>query len=106
MTGSIVGDKVYGPGSYFFVPAGVTIGALTSARGATGLLFYNHGEPSFVESDSDHPARRAQSVRDHQRLRRSAMEFDEFLPGDGARMLRQDFALRCAYVQDSPSSTA
>jgi hypothetical protein len=56
MNGSItVGDKVYGPGSYFFVPAGVTIGALTSSRGATGLLFYNHGEPSFVESDSDHP---------------------------------------------------
>ncbi|MBP7616629.1 MAG: DUF4437 domain-containing protein, partial [Steroidobacteraceae bacterium] len=56
MTGSItVGDKVHGPGSYFMVPAGVTIGAMSSPRGATGLLFYNYGEPSFVESDSDHP---------------------------------------------------
>jgi len=56
MTGSItVGDKVYGPGSYFMVPAGITIGALSSPRGATGLMFYNYGEPSFVESDSDHP---------------------------------------------------
>jgi hypothetical protein len=56
MKGSIqVGDKVHGPGSYFFVPAGVAIGELSSARGATGLLFWNHGEPSWVESDSDHP---------------------------------------------------
>ena len=55
-SGSIqVGDKVHGPGSYFFVPAGVAIEALTSSRGATGLLFFNYGEPSFVESDSDHP---------------------------------------------------
>ena len=28
---------------------------MASPRGATGLIFYNHGEPSFVESDSDHP---------------------------------------------------
>jgi hypothetical protein len=56
MTGSVkVGEQVYGPGTYLFVPAGVSIGELTSARGATGLLFWNHGEPSWVESDSDHP---------------------------------------------------
>lgn len=56
MNGSItVGGKVHGPGSYFMVPAGIHLGELTSSRGATGLLFYNYGEPSFVESDSDHP---------------------------------------------------
>jgi hypothetical protein len=56
MSGSInVGSRTWGPGSYFFVPAGAAIEALSSPRGATGLLFYNYGEPSFVESDSDHP---------------------------------------------------
>ncbi|NDE88185.1 MAG: DUF4437 domain-containing protein, partial [Gammaproteobacteria bacterium] len=55
MSGYIkVGEKVWGPGSYFFVPAGVAIEELTSPRGATGLIFYNYGEPSFVESTSDH----------------------------------------------------
>jgi hypothetical protein len=29
--------------------------ALSVPRGAQGLLFYNSGEPSFVESDADHP---------------------------------------------------
>jgi hypothetical protein len=54
-SGSItVGSKTWGPGSYFFVPAGVTLEAMSSPRGATGLLFYNYGEPSFVESDTDH----------------------------------------------------
>jgi hypothetical protein len=56
ISGSIqVGDRTWGPGSYFMVPAGVSMQALSSARGATALLFYNHAEPSFVESDSDHP---------------------------------------------------
>jgi hypothetical protein len=56
MSGSInVGSKTWGPGSYFMVPAGIAIEALTSPRGATGLMFFNYGEPSFVESDSDHP---------------------------------------------------
>ncbi len=62
MTGSVtVGDKVHGAGSYFMVPAGVHIEALSSPRGATGLLYYNYGEPSFIESDSDHP--RAERAR-------------------------------------------
>jgi len=44
MSGSIkVGEKVWGPGSYFFVPAGVAIEELSSPRGATGLIFYNYG---------------------------------------------------------------
>ena len=55
-SGSIqIGDKLWGPGSYFFVPAGVAIEQLTSSRGATALMFFNYGEPSWVESDSDHP---------------------------------------------------
>ncbi len=54
-SGSItVGSKTWGPGSYFMVPAGVTLEAMSSPRGATALLFFNYGEPSFVESDTDH----------------------------------------------------
>ena len=42
MSGAItVGGKVWGPGSYLFVPAGVAIEALASPKGATGLMFYN-----------------------------------------------------------------
>jgi len=49
------GDKSYGPGHYFCVPAGVAMPALVAPRGAQVLMYYNYGEPSFVESDSDHP---------------------------------------------------
>ena len=56
LSGSLtVGDQVHGPGHFFFVPAGVAMPALSSPRGAQLLMFYNYGEPSFVESDSDHP---------------------------------------------------
>ena len=56
LSGSVqYGDKVYGKGHYFFVPAGVSMPAMSSPRGAEGLLFYNYGEPSFLESDVDHP---------------------------------------------------
>lgn len=56
LSGSVqYGDKVYGKGNYFFVPAGVSMPAMSSPRGAEGLLFYNYGEPSFLESDVDHP---------------------------------------------------
>ena len=51
----VVGDRTYGPGNYFFVPPGVTLPAMHSPRGAEVLQYYNYGEPSFVESDSDHP---------------------------------------------------
>lgn len=51
----VVGDKTHVAGHYFFVPAGVTMPALSAPRGAQVLMFYNYGEPSFVESDSDHP---------------------------------------------------
>jgi len=56
LTGSLtVGDKVQGPGFYMCVPAGVAMPAISAKRGAQCLVYYNYGEPSFVESDSDHP---------------------------------------------------
>ena len=55
LSGSVtVGDQVHGPGYYFFVPAGVAMPAVSAPRGAQVLMFYNYGEPSLVESDSDH----------------------------------------------------
>ncbi len=55
MSGSIkYGDQTYGPGSYFLVPPGVSMPAMSAPRGAVGLLFYNYAEPSFEESDEDH----------------------------------------------------
>ncbi len=55
MSGSVkYGDTPYAKGNYFFVPAGVSMPAMSSAEGAEGLLFYNYGEPSFIESDEDH----------------------------------------------------
>jgi hypothetical protein len=53
--GLVVGDRTCGPGNYFFVPAGVSMPAMTSPKGAQVLQYCNYGEPSFVESDSDHP---------------------------------------------------
>ena len=56
LSGSIeVGGVSHGPGSYWFVPAGVVLPALSAANGAQVLQYYNGGEPSFVASDSDHP---------------------------------------------------
>lgn len=55
MSGSIrLGDKVRGPGTYLYVPAGVSLPALTSPRGCKALYMYNWAEPSFEESDEDH----------------------------------------------------
>jgi len=56
LNGSItVGDTTHTPGTYFCVPAGVHLPAMSMPRGATALMYYNYGEPSFVESDADHP---------------------------------------------------
>ena len=56
MDGEIqVGDKRCGHGYYFFVPAGVAMPAISCEKGCLALLMYNNGEPSFVESDADHP---------------------------------------------------
>jgi hypothetical protein len=48
------GDKVYGKGHYFYVPAGYAMPALTSEGGAQLLLMYNTGEPSHFESTTHH----------------------------------------------------
>lgn len=56
MSGSIkYGDDVCGAGYYLRVPAGVHMPAMSVSRGATALLMFNYAEPSFVESDEDHP---------------------------------------------------
>lgn len=62
LSGSVTfGDKTYRKGHYFWVPAGVHMPAMESKRGFQALMFYNYGEPSFVESDEDHElARRDQ----------------------------------------------
>lgn len=48
-----VGETVYGPGFYCFVPPGVAMPAISTEEGAEGLLMYNTGVPSFVETDQD-----------------------------------------------------
>jgi hypothetical protein len=50
-----IGDKVHGPGTYVFLPAGVCLPPITTKNGCEMLQYYNYGEPSFVASDSDHP---------------------------------------------------
>jgi hypothetical protein len=49
-----IGERIYGRGQYFFVPAGLTLGAMSSSDGFEALVFYNDGAPTFVESDQDH----------------------------------------------------
>lgn len=56
LSGSIkYGDETCTTGYYLRVPAGVHMPAMSVPRGATALLMYNFAEPSFVESDADHP---------------------------------------------------
>ena len=56
LSGSIkYGDDVCTTGYYLRVPAGVHMPAMSVPRGATALLMFNFAEPSFVESDADHP---------------------------------------------------
>lgn len=55
MSGYLESDeKRYTPGTYFWVPPGVSLPALRAPRGCVALMFYNYAEPSFVESDEDH----------------------------------------------------
>ena len=49
-----VGEHTYGRGQYFFIPAGISMGAMHSADGFEALVFYNDGPPSHVESDQHH----------------------------------------------------
>jgi hypothetical protein len=48
-----IGDKNCGPGEYLFVPAGVSIPAISTRQGCLALLMYNHHEPNIQESDQD-----------------------------------------------------
>ena len=49
-----IGEKTYGRGHYFFIPAGVASGAMHSPEGFEAMVFYNDGQPSFIESDRHH----------------------------------------------------
>jgi len=49
-----VGDEYWGKGSYFFVPQGVHLPAMTSETGAFAIVYYNFGPPTFQEADADH----------------------------------------------------
>ena len=91
------GDDVYAKGNYFFVPAGVSMPAMSSPQGAEGLLFYNFGEPSFIESDEDH-SRALRDQLDHRgRLPGIAVESGGLrAPVSGARLHGQAAALRSA----------
>jgi len=48
-----IGDSMCGPGTYFFVPAGVSLPAISTKTGCLALLMYNQTEPSLEESDQD-----------------------------------------------------
>lgn len=50
-----IGKHVYSRGHYFFIPAGIAMGAMHSENGFEALVFYNDGPPTFVESDESHP---------------------------------------------------
>lgn len=95
-TGSVkYGDKAYAKGNYFFVPAGISMPAMSSSEGAEGLLFYNFGEPSFIESDEDHPrAQRDQLivVDAYEGLQWKVADFvrPSVAPGCMVKLLRSD----------------
>ena len=50
-----IGDEVCTQGHYMFVPAGVALGAISVPQGCEILLMYNDSEPSWAESDRNHP---------------------------------------------------
>ncbi len=49
-----IGDQIYGPGQYIFLPAGMAMGAVSVEQGCEALVYYNESEPSFEESDENH----------------------------------------------------
>jgi len=49
-----VGKETWTRGHYAFIPAGMTIGAISVTQGAEALIMFNDSEPSFVESDKNH----------------------------------------------------
>ncbi len=53
--GSInIGGKRYGKGHYFYLPAGYSLGELTTEQGAEVLMMFNTGAPDHHESDEHH----------------------------------------------------
>ena len=50
-----LGNKKVGRGHYVFFPAGYSQPAMSSPKGCLLLMMYNTGEPSLVESDTNHP---------------------------------------------------
>lgn len=49
-----VGRETWGEGHYSFIPAGMSMDAVTVPKGAEALLMFNDAEPNFVESDRNH----------------------------------------------------
>lgn len=50
-----VGTETWVEGHFAFVPAGVALGAMEVAQGAEAIIWYNDSEPTFEETDRDHP---------------------------------------------------
>jgi hypothetical protein len=49
------GSERWGEGHYAFVPAGVSLPALSVPQGAEALVMFNDSEPGFEESKESHP---------------------------------------------------
>jgi len=48
-----IGNQKCGPGHYSFVPAGVSLPAISTEQGCLALMMYNQTEPNIIESDQD-----------------------------------------------------
>ena len=81
------GDKVYGKGHYFYVPAGYAMEALSSEGGAQLLLMYNTGEPSHVESTEHHALTQTHLYHD-------VSSYDD-IPWSGGGVTRPTVATGC-----------
>ena len=49
----MLGEQACTPGYYTFIPRGVSIPSISTARGCELLLMYNDSEPNIMESDQD-----------------------------------------------------
>ena len=49
----VLGEQTCNPGYYTFIPKGVSIPSISTARGCEMLVMYNDREPNIVESDQD-----------------------------------------------------
>ncbi|MDG1003907.1 MAG: DUF4437 domain-containing protein [Emcibacteraceae bacterium] len=50
-----IGDINCVEGHYMFVPAGMALGAIDVPNGCEALIMYNDAEPTYIESDENHP---------------------------------------------------